>query len=78
MTNSRRGPIGGTFVDHCDAQRAESVLKAAKVEVSIERVTDIICPGMVRRDGYMLFVSSTDRIRAIRVLKERGFSRFVE
>jgi len=54
------------------------VLKAAKVEVSIERVTDTICPGMVRRDGYLLFVPSTDRGRAIRVLKENGFSRSVE
>jgi hypothetical protein len=78
MTRSRRGPIGGTFVDHSDAQRAESVLKAAKVDVPIERVTDILCPGAVRRDGYMLFVQSIDRARAIRVLKEKGFSRFVK
>ena len=78
MARSRRGPIGRTFIDHRDAQRAESVLKAAKVEVSIERVTDIMCPGTVRRDGYALFVPSTDQVKAIRVLKENGFSRFVE
>jgi len=78
MAKSRRGPIAGTFVDHRDVQRAETVLKAAKVEVSIERVTDIMCPGTVRRDGYILVIPNTDRARAIRVLKANGFSRFVE
>jgi hypothetical protein len=78
MARKRRGPVGGTFVDHWDAQRAESVLKAANVDVSLEPVTDILCPGAVRRHGYMLVVSSTDRARAIRVLKEQGFARFVE
>jgi hypothetical protein len=74
MAKSKRGPIGGTIVDYGDAQRAESVLKAAKVDVSIECVTDIMCPGTVRRDGYILVVPSIDRARAIRVLKENGFS----
>jgi len=78
MARSRRAPIGGTFVDHSDAQRAENVLRAAKVDVSIERVTDILCPGAVRRDGYMLFVPSIDRAKAIRVLKEKGFAHFIE
>jgi len=78
MARSRRGPIGGTIVDHRAAQRAESVLIAAKVEVSVERVTDIMFPGTVRRDGYILVVPSIDRARAIRVLIENGFSCFVE
>jgi hypothetical protein len=77
MARMRRGPIGGTFVDHCDAQRAESVLKAAKIDVSIEAVTDILCPGAVHRDGYILVVPSGDRARAIRVLKEKGFAHFI-
>jgi hypothetical protein len=78
MARLRRGPLGGTFLDLRDAQRAESVLKAAKIEVSIERITDIMCPGTIRRNGYTLVVSNTDRAKAIRVLKENGFSRFVE
>jgi hypothetical protein len=55
-----------------------SVLNAAKVDVSLEHVTDILCPGAVRREGYLLVVSSTDRVRAIRVLKAEGFAQFVE
>jgi len=78
VARSRRSPIGGTFVNHSEAQRAESVLRGAKIDVSVERVPDILCPGAVRRDGYALFVSSTDRARAIRVLNEKGFSRFIE
>lgn len=78
MARMRRGPIGATFVKHSDAQRAESVLRAAKVDVSVGRVTDILCPGEIRRKGYMLFVLSSDRERAIRVLKEKGFAQFVE
>jgi len=66
-------PWGGTIVDHCDALRAWSVLKAAKVDVSIESVTDILCPGMVRRNGYILVVSSTDLAIATRVLNANGF-----
>jgi hypothetical protein len=78
MARKRRGPIGGTFVDREEAQRAESVLTAARIDVSIEQVTDILCPGAARREGYILVVSSTDRARAIRLLKEKGFARFVE
>jgi hypothetical protein len=74
MARSRRGPLAGTIVEQRDAQRAESVLKAAKVDISVEPVSDILCPGMVRRNGYILVVSSTDRARAIRVLKMNGFS----
>jgi hypothetical protein len=53
-------------------------LTAAGVEVSIEPVTDILCPRAVRRDGYLLFVPNGDRARAIRILKEKGFARFFE
>jgi hypothetical protein len=76
MARKRRGPIGGTFVDLGEARRAESVLTAARVEVSLEPVTDILCPGAVHREGYLLFVPSGDRARATRILKETGFARF--
>lgn len=78
MTRSRRSPVGATFTDSRDAQRAESVLRAAKVDVSLEPVTDILCPGMVRRDGHILVVLNTDRARAIRVLEANGFSRLLK
>jgi hypothetical protein len=78
MGRLRRGPIGGTFFDHRNAQRAESALRAAKVAVSIERVTCLMCPGMVRRNGYTLIVPSSEHVRALRVLKESGFRRFIE
>ena len=54
------------------------MLKAANVEVSIEGVIEIVCPGTARRDSYILVVPSCDRVRAIRLLKENGFACFVE
>ncbi len=78
MTRPRRGPVSGTIFDRKDAERAESALRAARIEVTLEKVTCVICPGMVRRGGFILRVSTTDRDRAIRVLKENGISRLVE
>jgi hypothetical protein len=73
MARLKRGPIGGTIVDYRDARRAASLLKGAQVDVSIERVTDVMCPGVVHRNGYMLVVPGIDRAKAMRILKENGF-----
>jgi hypothetical protein len=69
MGKAKRAPVAGTFFDRTSAERAAAVLRARKIRVEIEEATAFLCPGLVRKCGWMLFVASDDVRRANRLLK---------
>ena len=77
MARLRRGAIGGTFHKRADAERAAGALRARKIKVEIEKVACVHCPGGVREDGWVLGTASEDVKRAVRILDEAGYARFL-
>ncbi|MCA1684433.1 MAG: hypothetical protein LC745_00300 [Planctomycetia bacterium] len=68
----KRAPVGGTLFPLKDAEHAAGVLRAEGIPVEVKEVSCVICPGAVRKKGWMLFVPS-DEVRTVcLILDEKG------
>ena len=74
MARPGRATLGGTFFDPRDAERAAGVLRAKKIDIEIEEVSFLLCPGAVRKRGWVLVAPGDEARQAVRLLKEAGYS----
>ena len=77
MAPPTSAPILTTFYVLREAEEAAKVLRVRKIKVKIEKVTELLCPGALRKNGWMLYVSKDDVRRATRILDEAGLAHFL-
>lgn len=77
MARPKRAPVEATFLHLDDAEQAARALRAKSLPVEMTEVTCLMCPGAVRKSGWVLYVSRDAVRKARRILEEAGFSRFL-
>jgi len=66
--------VGGTSYDRKAADRAASVLRGQRLPVEVVDIEVILCPGAIRKQGWVIQVPIVDARLAERYLKEASSS----
>jgi len=70
----KRAVLGVTFYDRTAGNRAAAVLQAKRLLVRVEEVQSLLCPGGIRKQGWVLHVPVGDLRLAERYLNQNKSS----
>jgi hypothetical protein len=72
MARPKRAAVGVTFYDRQAADRAAAILQGKRLAVEVVEVQSLLCPGGIRKQGWVVQVLVGEMRLAERYLKEAG------
>jgi hypothetical protein len=70
MVTPKRAAVGVTFYNRQEADRAAAVLQSKRLAAEVVEVQCLLCPGAIRKRGWVVQVPVGDVRLAERYLKE--------